>query len=231
MSKSIAIAITDCGDLAVLLPMALVLALVLWRFESRAAALAWVWALAFCTVATLLLKIGFLTCSRAWGLNIGSPSGHTSMSTAVYGALAIVIATQLPRWRSWVALSSVLLIGSIAMTRTALHFHSTAEVEIGLAVGLASLCVFAWRYRRLSHPTFNVPWIGVGAVCVFALLYGVRLPAESFLYWFAHTMRTQTHDCHPFGGEDTKRQFTHPKASRAAPGVMKSLRSSLLEDK
>lgn len=199
MSRAIALSITDCGDLAVLLPLAAMLALVLWRFESPAAAWAWLQALAFCMLATLLLKIGFLTCSRAWGVDILSPSGHASMSTAVYGALTLVMATQTARWRPLIVLSGVLLIGAIAMTRTTLHVHNNAEVEIGLAVGLASLGVFAWKYRRLSHPKINLPAIGAGAACVLALLYGARLPVESHLYKFAHTVRTQTHVCRPIG--------------------------------
>jgi membrane-associated phospholipid phosphatase len=197
MIKAIALAVTDCGDLAVLLPIAALLAAALWRFESRAAAWAWLQALAFCLVATFVLKIGFLTCGRAWGLDILSPSGHASMSTAVYGALALVIATQTTYWRPLIVLSGALFVGAIAITRIALQFHSKTEVAVGLAVGLASLCVFAWKYRRLTHPKINLPAIGVGAACVFALLYGARLPGESLLYELAHTVHAQTRVCGP----------------------------------
>ena len=199
MNNVIASAITDCGDLAVLLPLAVGLAVILWRFESRSAVWAWLRALAFCMGATLLLKISFLACGHVWGVNIVSPSGHASMSTMVYGALTLVLATHIARWRAPIVLSGVFLVGAIALTRTTLHIHTNAEVGIGLVVGLASLWIFAWEYSRLAHSKINLPIIGVGALCVFALLHGVRLPAESLIYEFAHSVRTQTHICRPTG--------------------------------
>ncbi|MEO6025046.1 MAG: phosphatase PAP2 family protein [Burkholderiales bacterium] len=184
MIRPIAVAVTDCGDLAVLLPMAAILALTLWRFESRAAAWAWTQALAVCLVATLVLKLGFLTCGRAWGVNIVSPSGHASMSTVVYGGFAVVMATRTARWRLLIIVAMALWISALAVSRTVLHFHSRMEVGIGLAVGLIALGVFVWKYRQLAHPKMNLPAIGMGAMCVLAVLYGTRLQAESFLYRF-----------------------------------------------
>lgn len=196
MIRPLAIAVTNCGDLAVLLPLAAVLGLALWRFESRSAAWAWTQALAVCLVATLLLKLGFLTCGRSWGVNIVSPSGHASMGTVVYGGFAVVMATHAARWRLLLIVTTAVWIGAIAVSRTVLGFHSSMEVGIGLAVGLIALAVFAWKYRRLAHPKMNLPAIGMGALCVLTVLYGTRLPVESLLYRFAHRVRIETHICH-----------------------------------
>jgi membrane-associated phospholipid phosphatase len=193
--KSLTVVITNFGDLALLLPLAAILALALWRFESRAAAWAWTQALALCIVVTVLLKLSFLTCGRAWGVNIASPSGHASMSTLVYGGFAAVMSVQTARGRPLIIASAVLWIAAIAVSRTVLRFHSTVEVEIGLAVGLAALSVFVWKYRPLAHRKMNLTVIGVGTLCVLALLYGVRSPAEALLYRFAHTVRAQTRIC------------------------------------
>jgi membrane-associated phospholipid phosphatase len=202
MVGSFAVAVTDFGDLAVLLPMAAVLTIALWGFESRGAALAWAQALALCVIATLVLKVSFLTCGRAWGLDILSPSGHCSMSTVVYGAFAIVLATQIPRWRSQILLGAALLILGIAASRTALHMHNKAEVAIGLAVGLTAVFVFAWNYRRTAHRKMNVPAVVAGAACVLVALYGMHFPAERFLFKVAHTVHSQSNICRVFSMTD-----------------------------
>jgi hypothetical protein len=65
-------------------------------------------------MAMFILKVSFLTCGSDWQAGILSPSGHTGISTTVYGALAIVSARQAPRWRRFlialvIALSRVIL--------------------------------------------------------------------------------------------------------------------------
>lgn len=199
MSNIVAHLITNCGDLALLLPLAAILAFVLWYFDSRAATVAWLQALAFCLVATFLLKLGFLTCCRAWGLNIVSPSGHASMSALVYGGLTIVITRQSTRWRALIVLVGVTLTVAIALTGTILQAHNRAEVAIGLGVGLVSLCLFAWRYFQLPNRKIDLPWLGVGAACIFPLLYSIHLPVESVLYKLSHSARTYTHICRSTG--------------------------------
>lgn len=191
-------AITDCGDLALLLPLSLILTAALWYFHSRAAALAWMKALAFCAIVTLLLKISFITCGRTWGLAVVSPSGHTSMSTAVYAAIAVVLATQARRSQFLViVLSAVVLIGAIALSRLALRVHTAAEVAIGLSIGLIAVYIFVRNYLPLPHPKINSVPLAVGAFGVIIVLYGARLSAETLLYQFARGVRTQAGVCHP----------------------------------
>jgi PAP2 superfamily len=198
MSIEMMQAITDCGDLALLLPLSLILTAALWYFHSPAAALAWLKALAFCAAVTLILKISFITCGPAWGLAVMSPSGHTSMSTAVYAAIAVVLATHARRSRLiLIALGSMLLIGAIAFSRLALHVHSVTEVGIGLFIGLTALYIFARNYVSLPHPKMNAIPLAVGTLSVIVMLYGARLSAETLLYGFAHGVRAQTGVCHP----------------------------------
>lgn len=186
-----------------LLPLAIALALLLWRCESRAAASAWLKALGFCLAVTFALKLGFLTCSRAWGVSIVSPSGHASMSTAVYGALAIVVATHSVRWRRWAMFGGVVIVGAISLTRIMLHVHTKSEVAIGLAVGVVALLLFVWNYDRLTHPRINIPTVTLSTLCVFMMLYGVRLPAETYLYKLARSVRSQTHVCYPLQARES----------------------------
>lgn len=202
MNNHVARLITNFGDLALLLSLAAILAAVVWHFESRDAAVAWLQALTCCLVATFLLKFGFLTCCRAWGVNIVSPSGHASMSALVYGALTIVITRQSTRWRVPIALVGITLIVAIALTRIILRIHNRAEVAIGLGIGLVSLCVFAWRYFRLRKRKIALPWIGVGTAIIFPLLYGIHLPVESLIHKLSHSVQTNTLICRSTGSID-----------------------------
>jgi len=69
-------ALTDFGDLAVLMPVAA--AMLIWLpFYSSRAALSWVLALGFCVGLTALLKMVFYRCPPVGDMH--SPSGHASL--------------------------------------------------------------------------------------------------------------------------------------------------------
>jgi membrane-associated phospholipid phosphatase len=88
---------SEIGDIAVVLPLATVIFgwLLLIRTPRRAA---WWWAVAvaFCVSVTAVLEVAFYGCPPAPDLH--SPSGHTSLSTVVYGAIALVAATESAGW-------------------------------------------------------------------------------------------------------------------------------------
>src|SRR5260370_14933499 len=84
------IALTDFGDLAVLLPLAVVMLLWLLAMRSLSEAAWWPAAVALCTGGTALLKIYFFACPI--DREVLSPSRHTSFSTFLSGALALLSA-------------------------------------------------------------------------------------------------------------------------------------------
>jgi len=86
-------ALTDFGDVAVLIPVVGAMLIWLLLVFSRAA-LRWMLAVSVCVGFTALLKVAFYGCPPAG--HIYSPSGHTSLSTLVYGALSLVTATAGP---------------------------------------------------------------------------------------------------------------------------------------
>lgn len=192
----LAAAITNFGDLAVLLPLSVVLALILWRYEARAATRAWLSALAFCLLATFVLKFAFLTCNVNGNIHITSPSGHASMSAAVYGAITFVVATHLQRWRHWITFLGGALVLAIALSRIYLSAHTKVEVAIGLAIGIISLGIFVSKYARLSHRKVDLRTVGFCVLLVFVALYGAHLTAESYLQKFAYALRSQIGICH-----------------------------------
>ena len=188
--------ISDAGDSAILLPLALLLVFALWRYQSWPAAGALILALGACGLVMVLLKITLIACGQVWNAGVVSPSGHAGMSTAVYGALGIIAARQAPRWQQpGIVLASWLFIGAIALSRVVLGAHSYAEVGLGLLVGAAALCLFALPYFRLRKAPLNLALLFGLAAAIVLVLHGAHLPVEKLLHKFAFFSRAAAGVC------------------------------------
>jgi membrane-associated phospholipid phosphatase len=140
-------ALTDFGDAAVLLPLSVVILLWMIVHHGRGVSASWVIAVSLCVGATTLLKIYLYACPPQ--PNLVSPSGHTSLSVLIYGAIALVIATEQRRWsRAVIFFSGTGLIVAIVGSRLWLNAHTAPEVVIGIVIGVATLTLFADRYGR-----------------------------------------------------------------------------------
>lgn len=188
--------VSDAGDSAVLLPVAALSIFFLWRYQSLRAAETLVVALAACAAVITVLKLLLIACGDAWGAGIVSPSGHASMSAAVYGALGIIAAGQAPRWqRPLVVMASWILVLCIALSRVAVGAHSWAEVGVGLLVGAATLTLFAVRYFRVPRSRVNLVPLMLVSLTIVVLLHGVHLPIERLIQKFAFFGRAATGIC------------------------------------
>ena len=172
------VAITDFGELAVSLPLAAAMLIWLLHYSSRAAS-RWVLALGVCAGLTASLKIVFYGCPPA--TDIHSPSGHTSLSTLVYGALTFVTAI------AWSGSRRVLVIGSgaglilaIAVSRLLLDAHSVPEAGLGLVIGTVSLAMFIRQY--LDAPNAKVWPLLIAASLLISIFHGRELHAEQYLH-------------------------------------------------
>jgi undecaprenyl-diphosphatase len=149
--------ITRFGDQALL---AIVLlgscAWLLWKRNTKAA---WHWlAVYICAgLLTWVLK-NTVQVSRplaAYG-GYSFPSAHTSMSLAVYGFLALMIARELHVTRRWLPYSGAgLIIVSIALSRLYLGAHWFSDVLAGLLLGLVWVALIGIAYDR--HPAPRLP--------------------------------------------------------------------------
>ncbi len=158
----IALQATAAGGGVALLAVALVGAGVLLRLRRPADALLVALALPLTQVTTNLLKLVFerprppVQTAELELSSYAFPSGHASVSMAVYGALALVILRQ-RRWRASFAVllpAGILIIG-VAMSRVALGAHYPTDVVAGLALGAACLsaCVAATQRLRAAEPS------------------------------------------------------------------------------
>jgi undecaprenyl-diphosphatase len=188
--------ITDAGDSAVLLPLALLLIVALWRYQGWRAAATLIVALAACGAVMAILKVTLIACGEVWHAGVASPSGHASMSMTVYGALGFIAARQAPRWQQpMIVLVSWLFVGAIALSRVLLGAHSYAEVGFGLLVGAAALCVFAVPYFRLPKAPLNLVLLAALSVATVLILHGAHLPVENLIHRIAFFGRTATGIC------------------------------------
>ena len=177
-------AITDCGDLAILLPVAGVLTL--WAALIGKAGLFkwWLLAVVFCIGGTGILKIYFFVCPPL--LDLHSPSGHTSLSMLVYGTLTLAAGSTTQDWRRWlVVVAGTIFVVSIAVSRIIMRAHSIPEVLLGSVLGSAALSLFVAAYlRNTPTKTYLAPLITI-SVMLAVLLNGHELRAEEVLHRIA----------------------------------------------
>jgi membrane-associated phospholipid phosphatase len=186
--------LTNFGDLTVLLPLSAVMLIWLLSLQLRSSAIWWVVALALCVCLTVLLKIYLYVCQPSTELH--SPSGHTSLSTLVYGAIAFVVAAECGHWRRYFAIVIGLgLIASIGLSRVALGSHTPVEIALGFFIGAASLAVFVWGYVRIGVVDVSLrPRLLVSTVLPI-LLNGTALNAEEMLHSIARYVNAKVPIC------------------------------------
>src|SRR5690606_22283773 len=100
----------------------------------------WLAAFAITSLLTRVLKISSGS-SRPLDLgpdmSLSFPSGHTSMSVAAFGFLALLVARELSWPRRWMPyLVATLVCVPIAFSRLDLGAHWRSEVRVGLTLGL-----------------------------------------------------------------------------------------------
>jgi membrane-associated phospholipid phosphatase len=174
-------AVTNCGDLALLLPVAGVIALWLVGMRLFRVALWWGVAIALCTGGTAVFKIYFYACPPLAELH--SPSGHTALSTLVYGAVALIVAVEgTRRHRLLTYVAGATLIFGVAVSRVLLHAHSPLEAGLGLVIGLGALAVFAGGYLARRSPEVSLRPLVVSIALLVVILHGQELRAEELLH-------------------------------------------------
>jgi membrane-associated phospholipid phosphatase len=145
------------GELQILLPAALLVALALLRRpETRALALRWMASLSAALVATTASKVAFIGWGIGWPeMNFTGVSGHAMMAAAVYPLLLGSLASRSPRPGRAAAIgvgcAIALLVG---VSRLVVGAHSASEVLAGLSVGGAASAI-ALDGARFARAVIN----------------------------------------------------------------------------
>ncbi|HEX2941500.1 MAG TPA: phosphatase PAP2 family protein [Rhodopila sp.] len=166
--------ITDFADQAVILPLVLAVAAVLWWQGWKRGALIWLVVTGGTFAAILTAKLVFLGCAPVFGpLNLYSPSGHVAASSVVAGGLAAILTGRL---RSILPAALVTAI-VISISRILLGAHTVPEVIVGGMIGLAGAA--ALMHFTGTPPRLQVKPLVAVVLIVATLFHGLRLPAEA----------------------------------------------------
>lgn len=175
----IAVTITELGDATVVIAVTLSALLWLaWRHAWRAmfyVVSAVVGAAAFALLLKVTLRQVRPTPAYAGWNAFSFPSSHTTVSVALYGFLAILIAREVAtRWRVATVLAAVLLVCLIGCSRLYLGVHWLSDIVAGFAFGLAWVALLGIAYLR--HAPHRIRAGGL------ALVVGTTLIASGTVY-------------------------------------------------
>ena len=85
-------------------------------------------------------------------LSYSFPSGHALISTAAYGAMAIVVARFFPKLRRFVFVATAAMVFLIGLSRIYLGVHWATDVAAGFVAGGFLLIAFEFAASRVREP-------------------------------------------------------------------------------
>jgi membrane-associated phospholipid phosphatase len=172
--------LTDLADIAVVMPLALLLAVLLSVAGWNRGALAWIFAVGVTLALAAATKLAvFALGSSPFLEGLRSASGHTAAGAIAYGGLLVLIlgrgvaiAVALP--------VALLAAGIFGATRLALGVHTPTDVVVGAAIGAAGVVLLARTAgpRPAGLPRLRL-LLAVGILA--GALHGQRLHAEGLL--------------------------------------------------
>jgi membrane-associated phospholipid phosphatase len=176
--------VTDFGDTAVTVPLALLMAVFLFAARQFRLALGWCLAIVGCAGTIAALKLLLNICGYPMvGPALASPSGHTAMSAAVYGGFAAVLGTSLARpGRDAVIAGAATLMLAIAASRAVLDYHSPLEVAVGLGVGGLTLAGIVALVAYCRPGRLPMALLAAAAFLLALVFHGDRWPAERAIH-------------------------------------------------
>jgi len=190
MRKCVWNAITNLGDTSILLPCALLIALVLvLQASTRRLCVTWLAVVMVGEAIVATTKVLFM----GWRLGIASLdfvglSGHTTLSLLVWPVVFSLFLGRRVVWRTIGGAFGFLLASAIAVSRLEIHAHSVSEVVFGGILGAALSATFLVHYRRRVHAVALPRWIAIILILPIAIGYGRAMPTESILAAVARTI-------------------------------------------
>lgn len=160
---------THIGDPSILIALAAVVAVTLWRAQQRVLMAGWLLALAGNAILNPALKQIFERVrpvhDHGFALATGYsfPSGHSSGAMVTYGMLAYLALRLLPpRWHTTVVMATIAMILTTACSRIFLQVHFASDVAAGLLSGAAwlTVCVISLTHaeRRRARRSSGAPF-------------------------------------------------------------------------
>ena len=170
---------TEIGDGWVLYSFTLLLSLVLLVRRRWRAAVHWMLTVAIVGLLTMALK-HYTAVERPPLLdnslmNYSFPSGHASVSVAVFGFMAVIMARELRSSWHWIPYSmAVFLVVAISFSRLYLGVHWLSDVLAGWSLGLVWVALMGIAYRRHPAPPVSTRILAPVALVTLILITTVH---------------------------------------------------------
>jgi membrane-associated phospholipid phosphatase len=162
----------------------------LWKGYWRAAA-HWLVTVGCVGLLTRLLKavteVGRPPLLNSADMSYSFPSAHASVSVAVLGFLAVIVARELPRALHWIPYSlAAFLVVAIGFSGLYLGVHWLSDILAGWSLGLAWVALMGIAYRQHAAPPVRVTFLGPLSLVALALGAGLHtsLHLESSLAFY-----------------------------------------------
>ncbi|HWK48170.1 MAG TPA: phosphatase PAP2 family protein [Stellaceae bacterium] len=189
VSQALMIDITDLGNPMIVGAAALVTTIWLWVSRQRDMAQVFAVAAIATAVATTTLKLVSITLGgelydTIFYMSTGAPSGHTALSAAIYGGIAMLFAVgSRGALRIGAPLLLLTAIIGVGFTRVALGSHTPADVVAGFLVGgsFAAVVGFVAARRQREWPPLMPLLASVLAVGLLLHLSGLRFQSPGLL--------------------------------------------------
>jgi membrane-associated phospholipid phosphatase len=184
--------ITDVGDAAVMLPVAVVL--IVWLAAGRA------WKLAALNCVVLGIGLGLVTLTKvtyvAWGF--GFPklplfviSGHAMLATMVLMAASYyLLARRALEWRLGAVFVAFCVGGLVAASRVMVNAHPFPEALVGFMLGAALGAMLVRAAIAARPPTQTPAYLFICLIAVFAISYGQQAPSNRLILDIARKAAT-----------------------------------------
>ena len=147
-----AVGVTNFGDQAVVVPLAVGIALIFALSGWRRGALAWTAAIGSTLSLILFLKLRFFACDHLLTeARPGNPSGHTAAAAAVYGGLLAIAMRSIWDTKRWALPCTVAIAVFLAVV--------IGRCSRGSVVRDAGRTPFAWRSdaaRCGNRPSYRI---------------------------------------------------------------------------
>ena len=177
--------LTYFGDSMLLIPTAIIIALVLpWKSSDRHTV--WYWIFAFCLAGFVVSvsKVLFL------GFGIGSArfnftgfSGHSAMSATLWPVMLWLVSGRATQpWRRCAIAIGYLIPLMVGLSRLVIHAHSKSEVVLGLLLGFSISTTFLLSQRHTQLKGFSLGQMSASLLLPLLLLgHGRIATTQQFL--------------------------------------------------
>jgi undecaprenyl-diphosphatase len=161
----------------------------LWLFRQGRSRAAWHWLAAYAGtgILTWVLKVSAQEARPVdWHSGYSFPSAHVSMSLAVYGFLALLVARELYYRNRWLPYSiAALVVTAIAFSRLYLGVHWFSDVLGAVTLGLFWVALLGIAYDHHPAPRLHARGL-VGFVLLIAIVAGSLQVQQRFERDLAH---------------------------------------------